>query len=168
MNQFLNAMKNYANFKGRTARKDVWFYLLIAIAVSAVCITVSILVTGGLGEPGNLRPMGMSPTAFGVSLAIVLVFLCPTAAIVVRRLHDTGHSALWISFLVAFLLCGTFANALGREADGAVFEITAFIFGFLSFILFVTNFILILCADSQHGENQYGPNPKTNTKTSAQ
>lgn len=162
MNYFINGLKNYANFKGRTARKDLWFYLLITLAVSAVGILIAIAVTGGLGQTSAMgTPWGMSPAAFGVSAAIVLVFICPTAAIIVRRLHDTGHSALWISFLVAFLLCGFFASSLGKEADGAVFEIAAFIFGFLSFILFITNFILILCADSQHGENQYGPNPKT-------
>ncbi len=161
MNYFLNAMKNYANFKGRTARKDLWIYLLITLAVSAVGILIAIAVTGGLGQTSALdTPWGMSPMAFGVSAAIILVFICPTIAIIVRRLHDTGHSALWISFLIAFLICCWFAASLGKEADSGVFEIASFIFGFLSFILFVTNFILILCADSEPRENQYGPDPK--------
>ena len=78
---------------------------------------------------------------------------CPTVTITVRRLHDTGHSAWWISLLAAFWLCYFVTSKVE-------IYIVAVIFAFLSFILFVTNFILLFCADSQHGENQYGPNPK--------
>ena len=162
MNYFIDAMKNYAKFEGRTGRFAYWMYLLITLAISAVGILIAIAVTGGLGQVSALNtPWGMSPAAFGVSAAIVLVFICPTVAITVRRLHDTGHSAWWISFLIAFLFCFWLAAVLGKEANGSVFDIASAIFGFFSFILFVTNFILLFCADSQHGENQYGPNPKT-------
>lgn len=162
MNYFIDAMKNYANFNGRTSRVAYWIYAIITLAISAVGIMIAVAVTGGLGQTSALNtPLGMSPAAFGVSVAIVLVFICPTVAITVRRLHDTGHSAWWISFLIAFLVCAWLGATLGKEANGSVFDIASMIFGFLAFILFVTNFILIICADSQHGENQYGPNPKT-------
>ena len=36
MNHFIDAMKNYAKFEGRTGRFAYWIYLLITLAISAV------------------------------------------------------------------------------------------------------------------------------------
>ncbi len=160
MSYFVNAMKNYANFKGRARRKELWIYLIVSTLISFVVTMIAIAATGGLDRfvdyetTGNSRTLfGMSPIALGIAAAVTVIFICPTIAVVVRRLHDTGHSALWILFLVAFYL-SSFLTATVEV------YVAAAAFAFLTFILGVTNFILIFIADSQHGENQYGPNPK--------
>lgn len=159
LQDFVNALKNYANFNGRARRREFWTFTIISVLISAIATLIAIAATGGLNSNGDaVTLMGLKPTAFGVFAASVVVFICPVLSVTVRRLHDTGHSALWIAFLIAFYVA--MALTLAVESFAAAFAIASFALGFVTFILFVTNFILLFCADSQKGENQYGPNPK--------
>ena len=156
MQYFMNALKNYANFQGRARRKEFWIFSIAAAVISIVATAIAILATGGFNavRPEVFRTLfGLAPMAFGVAAASFVVFICPVISVTVRRLHDTGHSAAWISFLVAFWVAAFLASTVE-------IYLASFALGFIAFILFITNFILIFCADSQHGENQYGPNPK--------
>ncbi|MCH5188010.1 MAG: DUF805 domain-containing protein [Oscillospiraceae bacterium] len=158
MQHFMNALKNYANFNGRARRKEFWIFVIAAGVISTIATLIAIAISGGLDPDVERTMFGLSPTAFGVMSAAILVFICPVLSVTVRRLHDTGHSALWISFLIAFYIAMTLTWAV--QSFAASLAIATFALGFVTFILFVTNFILLFCADSQKGENQYGPNPK--------
>lgn len=158
MQYFLNALKNYANFNGRARRREFWIFVFVAAAVTAIATLVAIAISGGLGQTDGRTLMGLPPMAFGVLAAAILIFICPVLSVTVRRLHDTGHSALWITFLIAFYIA--MALTVAVQSFMAALAIASFALGFVTFILFVTNFILLFCADSQKGENQYGPNPK--------
>ncbi|SMF18121.1 Uncharacterized membrane protein YhaH, DUF805 family [Alteromonadaceae bacterium Bs31] len=78
MNYFIDAFKKYADFSGRSRRKEYWmfvlFYLIIYIAL--------IVVDSVLG------------TMF-LALIFSLVLLVPSISIAARRLHDTGRSGWW-------------------------------------------------------------------------
>lgn len=158
LQDFLNALKNYANFEGRARRREFWVFSIGAVLISALATLIAIAATGGLNTGDAVTLMGLRPTAFGVFAASVVVFICPVLSVTVRRLHDTGHSALWAAFLIAFYIA--MALTLAVEKYAAALAVASFVLGFVTFILFVTNFILLFCADSQKGENQYGPNPK--------
>ena len=159
LQDFLNALKNYANFGGRARRREFWVFSIGAALISAIATLIAIAATGGLNIPDDtVTLMGMRPTAFGVFAASVVVFICPVLSVTVRRLHDTGHSAFWAAFLIAFYVA--MALTIAVEHFAPVFAVASFVLGFVTFILFVTNFILLFCADSQKGENKYGPNPK--------
>ncbi|AGH80677.1 hypothetical protein PCNPT3_03675 [Psychromonas sp. CNPT3] len=74
MNHFINAFKQYSDFKGRTPRKEYWMFVLIylVINVSLAFLNITILSV----------------------IASVVIFL-PSISIATRRLHDTGRSGWW-------------------------------------------------------------------------
>ena len=71
--------KKYAQFSGRSRRKEYWLFVLL-------CVIVGVVVMA-LGEYGTI-----------VSLLWNLAIFIPQLALAVRRLHDTGRSGwnlLW-------------------------------------------------------------------------
>lgn len=110
---YCNAFRNYANFSGRTSRKDFWYFILVhALAAIGILIVDGGFLTGGL--------------LYGL---YVLAGLIPTMAAYSRRLHDTGRSGwmwLWsitgigaIPVLIWFAQQGTPGpNKYGPNPDG--------------------------------------------------
>ena len=68
-----------------------------------------------------------------IALSLALAVALPTINVAIRRLHDIGRSGWWV--LLGFL--------------------GIFTFGVTGLIL-----LIMLCFDSQDGDNKYGPNPK--------
>ncbi len=72
-------LKKYAQFEGRSRRKEYWSFFLLSLGVSFVLG----LIEGLLGGPGVMQ--------FIVALAMAV----PSLAVGVRRLHDTDRSGWW-------------------------------------------------------------------------
>jgi len=90
MNWYLQALKQYAVFKGRARRKEYWFFALFNLIVSIV-LTVDYMT-------GSLDPeLGVGLLSGIYSLAILI----PSLAVTVRRLHDTDRTGWWV--LIAFI-----------------------------------------------------------------
>ena len=91
MDWYLEALKKYAVFEGRSRRKEYWFFGLFNAIFSVVLVIADVLfgTSGGLSSPGLLS-----------GLYTLGVFL-PALAVLVRRLHDTNRSGWWI--LISFL-----------------------------------------------------------------
>ena len=85
MNWYLEVLKNYAVFTGRARRTEYWMFALVNFII-AMAIGI---VEGVLGGPGV------------IGMLYFLAVLIPAIAVSVRRLHDTGHSGLWL--LIAFV-----------------------------------------------------------------
>ena len=83
-------LRRYAEFSGRSRRKEYWMFTLLLIIVNVV---VGILELS-LGLAGT---MGYGP----LSLVVLLAVIVPSIAVSVRRLHDTGRSGWWL--LLVFL-----------------------------------------------------------------
>lgn len=79
MNYYIDAFKNYANFKGRARRKAYWMFVLFNFIVAFV-----------LGFIDGLLGITILSTIY--SLAILI----PSLALCFRRLHDIGKSGTWI------------------------------------------------------------------------
>lgn len=78
MEYFIDGLKKYAEFKGRTSRKEYWMFILVFII-----FLIGFLVLGTLiGFP------------FFV-LIYILGLMIPNISIAVRRLHDTSRSGWW-------------------------------------------------------------------------
>jgi len=91
MNWYLQALKQYAVFKGRARRKEYWFFALFNLIVS-------IVLTGVDYMTGSLDPeLGVGLLSGIYSLAILI----PSLAVTVRRLHDTDRTGWWV--LIAFI-----------------------------------------------------------------
>jgi uncharacterized membrane protein YhaH (DUF805 family) len=115
----LMPLQRYAEFSGRSRRKEYWMFSLFAILISIGFGYIDILA----GTSNTLAGFGLFQALFDLALTV------PSLAVTTRRLHDTGKSG-WVQLLFLIPLIG------------------------LIVIIWLVN-------DSDQGDNQYGPNPKT-------
>ncbi len=87
MYEFKLAFRNYANFDGRSTRRDFWMYVLFYILV--------IFALNILNKIFNTLFLEMLIGLFQV------VFIIPSLSIAVRRLHDVNKNGwfLLLSFI---------------------------------------------------------------------
>ena len=90
VNCYLDAWRKYHSFSGRATRKDYWGFVLINFLVVFVIGLVEAIIGMDDGFISSLY-----------SLAVI----CPSLALVARRLHDTGRSGWWQLGIVVPLLC---------------------------------------------------------------
>ncbi len=82
-------LKRYADFQGRSRRKEYWMFQLgIFLAYIAFAILVGIF-GAALGDTAS------SIVMFPLIL-IILAIIVPALAVTVRRLHDQDKSGWWI------------------------------------------------------------------------
>lgn len=107
MNQIIESYKdvwvNWKNFSGRTRRSGYWYAFLANIIIG--------FVLGFIG--GIIEPLEILTSLYS------LVFLIPSIALAVRRLHDTGHSGWWYLIILtgigAILLLVWFCQDSGPD-----------------------------------------------------
>jgi uncharacterized membrane protein YhaH (DUF805 family) len=87
MHWYLEALKQYAAFSGRSRRKEYWYFVLFNFLIS---IGIG-LVSSAAGAILSVEWLG-----FAAVLLYFLAVLTPAVAVTVRRLHDTGRSGWWI------------------------------------------------------------------------
>jgi uncharacterized membrane protein YhaH (DUF805 family) len=90
------ALRNYANFNGRTSRGGYWWYYLWTIIISIVAGILDLIIFPSVVQ--SLQ--GSGP----IGLLLGLGLLIPGIAIGVRRLHDIGKSGWW--WLIALTIIG--------------------------------------------------------------
>jgi uncharacterized membrane protein YhaH (DUF805 family) len=94
MSWFLLALRRYAQFSGRSRRKEYWFFTLFFLLASVVAMGLDM----ALGTMDEETGLGV------VSGLLSLAALLPSIAVTVRRLHDTGRSGWWmLIFLIPLL-----------------------------------------------------------------
>jgi len=123
--------QNYANFQGRAARSEYWFFALF-VGIIAVVLT-GLLMLGMNFQTGEITGLGY------VIIAILVVFylgvLIPSIAVAVRRLHDRNMSGWWyLGFIVLSAI-----PFVGIVASIAM--------------------LVIFCLKGTDGDNRFGPDP---------
>lgn len=86
MNWFQLALKKYAQFHGRSRRKEFWYFVLFNILINIVLTIVDMTV----GTYYDTYGIGILSGLFA------LFILIPGIAVSIRRLHDTGRSGWWL------------------------------------------------------------------------
>ena len=86
MSWYLEALKNYAVFSGRSRRKEYWYFVLFNIIVDIVLAGIDAL----LGTFSSASNIGLLSGIY--SLAVLI----PTLAVTVRRLHDIDRTGWWL------------------------------------------------------------------------
>ena len=86
MSWYLQALKKYAVFGGRSRRMEYWYFVLFNIIVSIVLGVID----GLLGTSGSYAGAGLLSGIYGLAVLI------PSLAVTVRRLHDTDRTGWWI------------------------------------------------------------------------
>ena len=136
MEWYLMVWRKYAQFDGRSRRKEYWmftlFNLLAIFALAAAAIAVGVMLT----TTGRVSSENTVPFLFIPIGIYALAALIPSISAATRRFHDIGKSG-WMLLLLCVL-------------------------GIIPFVGIICSIIQIvfLCQDSQLGANQYGPNPK--------
>ncbi len=85
MNWYLDALKKYAVFNGRSQRKAYWMFVLFNMLI-AIALAIVDSMAGTFDPESGVGLLG--------TLYALAVFL-PGLAITVRRLHDTSRSGWW-------------------------------------------------------------------------
>lgn len=93
METYINAMRPYADFQGRMARRPFWVFQGLVFGFGLIGLVLDGLV-------GNLA----SDNPPFITALILVPHYVPLLASAVRRLHDTGRSGWWI--LLAFVPLG--------------------------------------------------------------
>ena len=142
--------KRYADFAGRSRRREFWMFQLLNIVLAAVLAGpflvnfIGASVAAGDG-PGSEEALGEALMTGGMGLAAVgvmlygiyaLAALIPSIAVTVRRLHDRDMSGWWY---------------LGLAVASAIPLI-----GFAASIAL----LVLMVLPGTDGGNRFGPDPK--------
>ena len=123
--------KRYADFSGRSQRKEYWLFQLLLVMVIVVAVLPFFATSAAFESNAGAEPeLSGFAIAGAVLLGIfVLGSIIPSIAVTVRRFHDQDKSG-WF-YLLSFI---------------------PYVGGWIVFVF--------MCLDGTHGENKYGPDPK--------
>ena len=86
MSWYLEALKKYAVFSGRSRRMEYWYFVLFNLIVFIVLELIDVL----LGTFDVVQGVGLLSGIYGLAVLI------PALAVTVRRLHDIDRTGWWI------------------------------------------------------------------------
>lgn len=123
--------RRYADFSGRSRRKEYWMFTLLSVIVMTVVLALMFGGMGGLDENGEpqMGPLGM--VGAGLLGIWVLGSIVPSIAVQVRRFHDQDKSGWFVllgfipyigGLIVLVFMCleGTRGpNRFGEDPKGA-------------------------------------------------
>jgi uncharacterized membrane protein YhaH (DUF805 family) len=151
MKCYIQVLNSYADFSGRSRRKEYWMFFLFNLLISIVLsILDNVLGLDNIFTVGGIvfRNNGIIGSIYS------LILLVPSLAVGVRRLHDTNRSGWYLMLPFAPLLLMIVTSFL------PVFVIIIGLMGFLAMIVLGILLIVFLATEGDAGENDYGPNPK--------
>ena len=126
MEYMLAPLKRYADFKGRSRRKEYWSWVLFVVVMLFVLTYLdTALGLGGSTETyADGASVGVSMTGGVLTMIFWLATLIPSIAVAVRRVHDQNKSGWFILIpfynLILMFLEGTRGpNAYGPDPKGA-------------------------------------------------
>jgi len=136
--------RRFAEFTGRSRRKEYWMFVLLILVAAAILYAVE----RSLGMPGWVGPYGP------LLLLLELVIVVPSVAVGIRRLHDTDRSGWWLLIGYGPGLVSTLLPLLGIVDLNLMMILSAVaLAGFVVLIVF-------MLLDGTKGPNRYGPDPK--------
>ena len=95
MEWMLMPLKRYADFSGRSRRKEYWMFILFMVLVYlALGVLLTVLGLSG-DEDGSLFTVGGGATII-ILLLFGLAILIPSIAVQVRRFHDQDKSGWFV------------------------------------------------------------------------
>jgi uncharacterized membrane protein YhaH (DUF805 family) len=166
-------LKRYAQFSGRSTRREFWMWILFYfICVIILSVIDGVLHLGGAtnygggryGAPGTVGYSYGAGVRGGILTWIfaAAVFI-PNIAVAVRRLHDTNRSGWWLLMPVVPYLIGVvimFGSMAGGARMGA-----ALIGGLFSLVGLVCAIVLLVwyCLRGTPGPNRFGGDPLSPT-----
>jgi uncharacterized membrane protein YhaH (DUF805 family) len=107
MKWFIKCFKDYANFKGRASRAELWYFLLVWSIFYVIIILIDRQIGYNFISLKDLPlkeylPIGKFYSEIGILVVIYRpLTIIPSIAVVIRRLHDMNMSGKWtLLFLI--------------------------------------------------------------------
>ena len=134
MEWMLLPLKRYAQFSGRSRRKEYWMFVLLIFIIYVIAMILDSLL--GFGTTTRYADVSETGAAAGfnssggiITLLAMLALFLPSLAVAIRRLHDTDRSGWWILIGLIPLIGGIVL-------------------------------LVFYCTDGTKGPNRFGPDPK--------
>lgn len=157
----------WLSFRGRISRKTFWLgYILPLIAVSIIANILDVAL--GLVAPldADAVPADMSGQVGPISTLASVLFIWPSLAGSIKRLHDRDRSGWWIGAFYLLSIGGAFLMGLSVLAglSGGAFDAGASIMVVVAFGLVLLGFGIWLIVETGFlrgtpGPNRFGPDP---------
>ena len=141
MEYMLMPLKRYADFQGRSRRKEYWMFTLGIVIVYMLLMIpmMSAVISAAASGRGNdpQAALSMFTGIGGIGMVLLTIFalaiFIPSLAVQIRRLHDTDRSGWWI------------------------------LLGFVPIVNYIGIWVLLVfyCLEGTKGPNRFGEDPKT-------
>jgi len=136
MEWMLMPLRRYAQFSGRSRRKEYWMFVLFVLIGLVICTILDSLL--GLGGAIQRYAMvtdtgaaaGVASSGGLLTFLFAVAMLVPSLSVAVRRLHDIDRSGWWL------------------------------LIGLIPFIGAIV-LIVFYATEGTRGPNRFGPDPKT-------
>lgn len=131
MEWMLMPYRRYAEFSGRSRRKEYWMFTLLMVIAYSVLATLAIVggLSGAMAGQPDAQPGPMFWLAIGLFVLVALGSFIPALAVQVRRFHDQDKSG-WMVLL-----------------------------GFIPYVGGII-VLVFMCLEGTRGSNRFGPDPK--------
>ena len=113
MEYMLMPLRRYADFSGRSRRKEYWMFTLLIILFEIVMI--GWIMAAAVAAEGEMTAMVTVP--FVLLALFGLALIIPSLAVTVRRLHDQDKSG-WYYFIAFIPLVGPIVLLVFLCTDG--------------------------------------------------
>jgi uncharacterized membrane protein YhaH (DUF805 family) len=111
-----SCFRRYADFNGRSARSEFWYFYLLNIGIGVVFGLLEVIVLAMSGGQQNAGSGVISILSDVVSFALVL----PGLSVFVRRMHDTNRSGWW--YFLALTIVGIIPLIIWAATRGTIGE----------------------------------------------
>lgn len=104
---FMLALKKYAQFNGRSRRKEFWYSQFVYLTIS---------ISVGVG----FAMLGLDLDTVQITQGLInIALLLPLIAVGIRRLHDTNRSGWWLLLPIVNIVFLAQAGTKGSSQYGA-------------------------------------------------
>jgi uncharacterized membrane protein YhaH (DUF805 family) len=106
MHWYLQVLRSYTQFDGRSRRSEYWYFFLFNLIVAIVL---------GFADSVLRRIVGFGMLGMIYSLAIVV----PGIAVSIRRLHDTDRSGWWLLLAIVPIVGLVLIWFMAQDSDAS-------------------------------------------------
>ena len=143
---FWNMYKNHGDYTGRCRRQEYWYAMMINLLTLALSYAGKHFLPMLYGSSLDIVIYFLSMFCEFFFMIYIFVMIIPIVSMTVRRVHDTGKSAWWVTGIAGMFFMWLYIP----------FKVISNIFlaaAILCSMFFMTK-------DSQAGIYKYGPNRK--------
>ena len=140
----------YTSFDGRINRKPYWLASILLAVVMMVLVFILAFILG---------------TSFLFQLVVFilqLAVLYPSAALMVKRLHDRNRPGYFAAIPLGLMVLKSLTDLAGITGDPLNSNILDYILGIAILVVVIWFLIELGFLRGTQGQNQYGPDPLGN------